>query len=260
MLAVLYANGEGVERDVALAMRFSCESEGAPAEISGRLEHLQQIQTGKTPGHFGYCDDVTSGFMQGFCAAVDAELSEQTRLDEVQRLTSFWPRAQQTAFARVQKVEKAYADAHGGGEINIAGTGRAMFEIEATQKLRDGFYDAVRGLEKRLPDATDESEEKAANSDLNDLYRKVIALAETKKSEYGAVQPDGIRLAERAWLVYRDAWIKFAAIRYPSVPPHVWISLLTNDRVGVLKDTLCEVDWDRAKCDDEVYEGPHPLL
>jgi uncharacterized protein YecT (DUF1311 family) len=218
------------------------------------------MQASKTPDHFGFCDDVTSGLMEGFCAKLDAELSDQSRVEGMKRLVASWTRPQQISFAQVQKVEEAYADAHGRGEINISGTARAMLAIEASQRLRDGFSDAVRGFEKSLPNEKDQSSAKAEDTELNETYRKVMALAETKKSEYGAVQPDGIRRAERAWLIYRDAWIQFAAIRYPSVAPEVWMAILTKDRTAILMDTVCEVDWDKGNCDDEVYEGPHPLL
>src|SRR5579859_1551201 len=43
MLAVLYANGEGIPQDPKLAARFVCEAEGAPAEIGIRLEHVESM-------------------------------------------------------------------------------------------------------------------------------------------------------------------------------------------------------------------------
>ena len=76
MLTVLYANGDGVERNIPLALRFACEQGWAPAEFEGRVKHLESFNFVKPSprGQFSFCDDITSGFMQGFCAAYDSEI------------------------------------------------------------------------------------------------------------------------------------------------------------------------------------------
>ena len=90
MLAVLYANGDGIPQNINLAKRFVCEAGGAPAEISIRFDHVATLtQKGRSPGtKFDFCDDITSGFMQGFCAAYASELDDQKRTDSLSRITS----------------------------------------------------------------------------------------------------------------------------------------------------------------------------
>ena len=87
-----------------------------------------------------------------------------------------------------------------------------------------------------------------ADARLNFVYRKAISDAEVHKGDYGAVQPDGIRNAERAWLKYRDAWVAFAKTRYPSVPPEAWLVLLTNDRISILDGSFCDMDAVEGPC------------
>lgn len=96
---------------------------------------------------------------------------------------------------------------------------------------------------------------------MNRTYRKAIATAEAGKPGYGAIQPEGIRQAERAWLKYRGAWVAFARLRYPTIGAEAWSALLTKDRVAILEDTLCEMGSRDARCEqrEEDSEAPRPL-
>ncbi|MGO9011849.1 MAG: lysozyme inhibitor LprI family protein [Bryobacteraceae bacterium] len=252
MLSVLYANGEGVKKNLPLAIRFACEQGWAEAEFEGRIRHLESLRDKPAaPGSkFQFCDDITSGFMMGFCSAYVKELTDQKRAGDVHALSSTWPQPQQTAFTALVQTEQAYSKAHGNWEINTAGTARVAEEIGAEQKLRDEFLAALRSFEKgNLPHGSANDFAKA-DARLNDLYRKVLASAEAHKSDLGAVQPQGVRTAERAWLKYRDAWVVFAKLRYPSVSPGYWLTLLTTDRIAILKDTSCEITHDDPPCGD----------
>ena len=47
-----------------------------------------------------------------------------------------------------------------------------------------------------------------------------------------------ILAAQRAWLKYRDAWVRFAALHYPALPAPTWIALLTDQREKELEELL----------------------
>ena len=72
VLMMVYANGQGVPQDIALARRFACEFDGAPAEVRARLARLQRIADGHDTAPMDICDDITSGMMAGVCASRDA--------------------------------------------------------------------------------------------------------------------------------------------------------------------------------------------
>ena len=260
MLTVLYANGDGVTRDIPLALRFACEAGGAPAEIGLRVKQIESLREKSPSTSFGFCDDITSGFMQGFCAAYDSEIADQKRADAWKTLIAHWPESQRGAFSIVDKAEQAYAKAHAGGEIDLSGTARGMFEIDAEQTLRGDFLAAVESFEKgKLPNGT-AALAAEADAHLNAAYRKALADAEAHKSEYGAVQPDGIRKTERAWLKYRDSWIAFARVHYPGVSGHAWLALLSNDRTSVLDGSFCDMDAMDGPCaQKEGVWKPGPL-
>ena len=250
MLSVLYANGQGVQRDQALAIRFACEAGGAPGEIGGRIQHLEKLEKPSSPtgNTFDFCDDITSGFMEGFCAARASELQDQRREDSIRSITDPFTADQKTAFGNLRRAEETYAESHGRGEIDLSGSARAMFQIDAEDSLRDDFIEAVTYFESGNIPGGDAASYREADSKLNIVYRRVMAKTEQHKSEYGAVQPEGIRAAERAWLKYRDAWLVFAKVRYPNVPPEAWLTLLTRDRISVLDGSFCDMDAEDGPC------------
>jgi len=248
MLTVLYANGEGIGRSIPLASRFACEAGGAPAEIALRLKHLDSLNADAGRTAFGFCDDITSGFMEGFCAAYDSEIEDQDRTAFLDSFAASSAEPQRTAFASLREREEAYARAHGRGEVDLSGTARAMFQIDAEDSLRDDFIAALKLFETgKYPDAS-KAQYEEADARLNFAYRKALSDAEEHKGDYGAVQAEGIRDSERAWLRYRDAWVEFARLRYPSVAAEAWLVLLTNDRASVLDGSFCDIDAMEGPC------------
>jgi uncharacterized protein YecT (DUF1311 family) len=262
MLTVLYANGEGVEKNMPLALRFACEAGGAPAEISYRIRDIEsRFETpGSAKTKFSFCDDITSGFMEGFCAAYDSEIADVKRAESLRELSSRMSPVQFRAFDQVDRLEQVYARAHGDGEIDLSGTARAMFQIDAEDSLRDDFIAALQSYEAgKLPNGSSQIY-RDADARLNSTYLRKMDDAEKHKTEYGAIQPGGIRDAERAWLKYRDGWVEFARLRYPSVPAEAWLTLLTEDRISVLDGSFCDMDAEDRPC---VQKGdrwkPSPL-
>ena len=250
MLTVLYTNGDGVQKNLPLALRFACEAAGAPAEISIRIEDIGSRfqKPGLAKKKFTFCDDITSGFMEGFCAAESSELEDLERSLALNALASKMTPVQRDSFNKLVKLEQAYASAHGAGEIDISGSARAMFEIDAEDTLRDDFAAAVQSFEAGGLPAKSRRAYRDADARLNSVYRKAIDQAEEHKNDYGAVQPEGIRNAERAWLKYRDAWAEFARLRYPGVASDDLLVLLTNDRTSILDGSFCDMDAMDGPC------------
>lgn len=249
MLTVLYANGEGVGKNLPLASRFACEAGGAPAEISIRLRDLESRSTNlpATNTKFSFCDDITSGFMEGFCASYGSEIADRKRTESLHELSVQMNHAQRQAFDQLNQLEQAYARSHA-REIDLSGTARAMFQIDAQDTLRDDFIAALQSFEAgRLPTGSAQQYHDA-DARLNSVYRQEMGNAEGHKRDYGAVQPAGIRDAERAWLKYRDAWVAFAKLRYPTVTSEMWLTLLTKDRTSVLDGSFCDMDADDGPC------------
>lgn len=233
MLMTLYANGVGASRDLDLATAFACEIEGAPAESDGRVLHLQQLKAqGWTGDDFGFCDDITSGYASGLCAAHEAAMEDARRSQRFAALTASWSAGRQEAFEPLQKAANAYIAASVANEVDLGGTARAAFQIEQEQALEAEFQGMLVDLEEGGAPSYTAGDYAAADARLNAVYRQVVG---AEDPTWGTVTKTGIRTAQRAWLPYRDAWVEFAATAYPSVTPDSIRTRLTRERTVLLE-------------------------
>jgi uncharacterized protein YecT (DUF1311 family) len=228
MLMTIYANGRGAAKNIDVAIHLACGIEGAPMEMLGRIDDLTQRRT-KAGGDFDYCDDITSGNSGGQCAEHGAEIERAKRDSVWARLTAQWSPAEKQALVRLKAAHKAFAEAHAEGEVDMSGTLRGAFYVDAVEKLDKALLAMVQRLEAGRAPAATHVQFLAADAALNARYRKKLQSTEPSDSP-GAVTRDGIRSAQRAWIAYRDSFLAFAAVRYPKVPRDSLAAWLTAER------------------------------
>jgi hypothetical protein len=51
----------------------------------------------------------------------------------------------------------------------------------------------------------------------------------------GTVTPEGVRVTERSWIAYREAWVALGAKVRPDVRADAWRAWLTVDRSAMLR-------------------------
>ncbi len=250
MLTVLYANGEGVPQSIPLAGRFACE-----AEIGHGLKDIEALPSkpGQSEKKFKFCDEAYSTPEMNLCSVFYTEVAKQKRTDAIRDLSSHWPKAHQDAFNSLEQAMETFAQTHGQGETDMGGTIRIMRAIGVMERIRDKFLAALQGFESgHLPHGTANDFAKI-NPEMNVLYRKAVAAAEAQKKSdqpiLGAdIEPEGIQKAQSAWLKYRDAWVSFAKLHYPSTDSNSWLTLLTINRAASLRMTLCGIDDKDSEC------------
>lgn len=240
MLMMLYANGRGVKRNLPLAKRFACEYDGAPMEIEGRLHHLDEIAKGADRAPFDLCDDVTSGMMMGFCAGRDADFAQMLRTKRWTALQAKWTPDQRSAWTGLRKAADDYFNHASREEIDLSGTMRGVFVTEARETLEIALLEAVTRFDGGRYPAQKAADFAGADKALNSQYRQTLAMLDAGKGEngfgeYGTIMPDGVRTTQRSWLRYRDAWIRFAAVRWPKMPADAWKAWLTTERTQALR-------------------------
>ena len=114
----------------------------------GRVKHLQRLKAEHWSGHdFSFCDDASSGFVGGLCAAHAAAIADVQRSNRLAHLTSAWPTTDKSAFAKLRATEQSYVEASGGNEVDLSGTLRSAFVTEHEQKLEDDFARLLTALE-----------------------------------------------------------------------------------------------------------------
>ena len=247
VLAMIYAHGRGVRRSYDQAIRLSCSASWAEAELDARVAHLLALKanpacSGARSGPaddkggvcaFDFCDDITSGAMGGVCSDRDSRLAAVERQGRLAALQSGWTPGQKTTFAALNKVMEAYASAHGGNETDLSGTLRDAFIIEAEDAVKAGFEADLKALAAgQIPTAT-AADLARADGALNSAYKAAMSHS---YADLTGIRPQGIREAERAWIVYRDAFVRFAAARWPTVSPDALKAKLTRDRTALLTE------------------------
>jgi uncharacterized protein YecT (DUF1311 family) len=237
LLTMIYANGKGTARNFDLALRFACEVQGAEAENSGRFDHLLKLKRDHWAGEdFSLCDDATSGFMDGWCAHIQERFDQVMRQRKLGGILGKWSPSDRQKFVELQRSATKFLDVSSRNEVDLSSTSRGAFEIGAAASLNDNFVASLESFEKgQFPKFTAE-EFSVADAKLNAVY---AAIRSTKHDPNvtGTVTPEGIKLAQRAWLTYREAWVQFGSQKYPSVTAASWRTWLTRERVEMLQPT-----------------------
>jgi len=236
ILMTVYANGEGVKRDLDIALKFACDDEShAAAEFEGRVEHILQMKHETRQQRFDYCEDITSGYMSGICANRQASLDNALREIQYTRLFSKWSTGEKRSFEKMQFPWKSYLKARE-AEIDQSGTDRGAMIIADQELLKKKFLSDLSDYEEGKMPKFSEHDSKRVDQELNFIYKKIQGGKENQVS--GTVTRENIKLAQRAWLKYRDAWLVFAKLKYPAVSEAAWNTKLTRDRVELLKEFI----------------------
>lgn len=244
VLAMLYANGFGVQRNLRLALRYSCETPSAPAEMEGRVEHLTNMMnsglgaTNTAP--FDMCDDITSGMMQGVCAGIEEYRRNNARIAQLKSLVSSWSAAQKTSFVQLKTAMETFADARGANETDMSGTARGAMATAAESAELDLFLNDIKQFEGGGMPVYTAEELKSYDRRLNVVYQKIMRAKINSDYFSGlggtTISKESVKQTQRLWLKYRDAYVAFGAKRYSGVSAESWMALLTKRRVEQLEE------------------------
>ncbi len=235
VLAMLYANGKGVQRSYDVAIRFACENPwAAEAEQEYRIGHLQQLRDSHAVANFDLCDDGLSGLTEGACEFVQQGFADAKRQRELEAISSGWSPEVKAAFKLLQEAEHEFEAARVGYEVDISGTGRAAFSLAEQGRLRDQFLTNLKRFAKGDIPLASEADEQGADHRLNAVYREIQQSPENSW-QYVTIKPSGIRNTERKWLTLRNAWIEFSRLAYPSLTKTRVVTQITRLRVHQLQ-------------------------
>lgn len=235
ILADIYVNGVGVERNIPLALRFACEAEPGMAELALR-DIAKPDGSGPARRRFEFCDYAATTFTMNFCSDYESEIADDRRSEFYNSLKASMTPEQQAAFGKLLTAENAYIDAHA-SEVDQGGTIRNMRTLGSQDILQDLFRAEIIHFEhKKWPDLSD-NQIATADALLRSEYEKKLneLRAQTKEQiDEGAVTASHLSSAEKAWEAYRDAWVAFAWLRYPAAVPGINAEI-TLDRYRLLK-------------------------
>ena len=191
-------------------------------------------------GKFDYCDDITSGYMEGICEGIQSDKTEANRKAQWSSVSASWPKADQIAFEKLQKVAADFFQAREDNEVDLSGTARGAEQIEEREDLENDFLGSIKDFESGQLPAFSDADFAKSDSRLNDDYTQIMHATKEQWEGFvnGTVEQKGIQTTQRKWLSCRDAWVQFGAIHYPKVPASAWKTWFTQKRLHQLEDFL----------------------
>lgn len=236
VLTMLYANGSGVTKDLKLATKYACSTDSAIAEMAGRVENLTGRMSARQHKDFDFCEDITSGYMQGMCAAIYERQQEKARAARLTAIVKSWPGKDQAAFQTLRKALTDFAEHRGHDETDASGTARGAQALESIAAERDQFIKDIERFELGKLPAFTAAEFGKLDQRLNAVYQTFMRIPNLDGTMIGTIKQVDVKKTQRAWLVYRDAMVAFGAARYPKVSAAAWKALLTERRIRQLAE------------------------
>jgi hypothetical protein len=235
ILADIYFNGAGVNRNIPLAMRFACESEEGMAMLA--LPEIVKLNDAPpAQGPFEFCDYAATTFTMNFCSDYASEIEDDRRSRYYSSLKSSMTPEQQAAFQKLLAAQNAYVEAHA-SEVDQGGTIRNLRTLGSEGILNDRFHVQVVHFERKKWPALSDNQIAGADALLHREYDKKLQQLRTQTKDevdQGAVTADNLSSVEKAWEIYRDAWVAFARLRYPAAVSGIRAEI-TLDRYRLLK-------------------------
>ncbi len=121
--------------------------------------------------------------------------------------------------------------------MDSSGTAGSAFIITEQREQRDAFLELLKQLEQGQGPTASAEQLKAADAKLNKVYQDVRKYRNAAQS-FSSVTQDGIQKTQRVWLTYRDAWLTFAKVHFPSVSREALAHELTTRRTAELQEFL----------------------
>ena len=234
VLTMIYANGRGVPVDFELALRFACDAGGTPIELSARMWRLAEARKrGAQDKPLDFCDDVSSGYMSGACAAHRERIAAVPRKARLAAVSKALPQRELATFL---DAAPHYFDLREGNEVDLTGTARAMFQVQERAKLEDELVQTLEQLAnpRFAPAAADATTERG-------LVAKLPRSSDCKADPeppplVGMPTCAGMLETQRAWAPYRRAFIALALRARPDVSQQRWSSWIIRQRLKQLSE------------------------
>jgi uncharacterized protein YecT (DUF1311 family) len=241
-LVMIYSNGDGVPRNLDLAMHIACK-EAFPLQDpeSDRQNELVQVilelarmKSETSPARFDYCNgeaQLSDWPEKRVCESIHTRLARKKREAHLAELVAPWTQAQKDAFARARDAFSQFEELEEHAE-NTCPVPVEICTMDINDRLETEFAAEIDRFEQgRLPAFTHQQYGDAKFA-LNQTYQQLLTA--TYQSHGNLMLR--MRDAERAWPAYRDAFADFAKLRWPSVSADSWLTFLTNERMKQLKN------------------------
>nr|ACN58940.1 hypothetical protein AKSOIL_0098 [uncultured bacterium BLR7] len=233
LLTSIYANGRGASQDLDLATSFACQLDGAPAEMTYRIMHLQQFKRDAPQVlDFSWCDDITTNASDALCTAHAARMASAQQMAKVSTVAARWRGPAGQGFQTLRRASQSYIAARLTNELDTGARSRAPSRGDEDSRLAKQFADRVLLIADGRPPLLTMLELQEAEMRMAALLENIAA---NPDFDFGTVSQQGVRETQTQWIAYRDAWLDFLRRAYPKMPPDSMRAWLTLRRIEELE-------------------------
>lgn len=240
-LVMIYANGDGVPRNLDLAMHIACQdafplqdSQGDyQSELVQVILKLARMKSQASPARFDYCNggaQLSNWPEKLVCASIETRLKRKKRESHLAELVAPWTGEQKDAFSRARAAFSQFEEFEEHAE-NTCAVPVEICTMDIDDRLETAFAANIDSFEQGKLPAFTHQQRGNANYALNASYQRLLTV--TYRSNGNLMLK--IRDAERAWQAYRDAFLAFAKLRWPSVSGDSWLTFLIDERMKQFK-------------------------
>jgi uncharacterized protein YecT (DUF1311 family) len=232
ILSMVFANGEGTERNIDLARHFTCEiTEASPSETDARLRLLDKMAAAPKEGrHFDLCSTATSGQSATWCESIQLRIHDARRYDDLVKMVDALTPAQQEAFKVLQTAEQEWEAQRAEKEVDQTGTIRGALVQQEQDRVRAQFAGDFKLFAK--PDFTEPSFS-LADSKMNEEYA-LVRKDGPRNFRNTTITVAGVEEAQAVWIKYREAWRKYVSVVNPTVSSDAVATQITRERLTQL--------------------------
>jgi uncharacterized protein YecT (DUF1311 family) len=250
ILAMIYANGDGVAPNPALALRMGCEATAYPNDLPGAdLDTLNKSLTSsaKPAPRFDICGPGSPEEKHDFfCGYLYSAQNRKRLFEEISGLTSDWTPEQRAGFEALHKAESRYAGSSSIWEEAALRTDQnpqandfVMSPINSYILAFDNSYlEQWKDLANRQPVS-------GVGKDYDaELSQSHLELMDRLRAP-GRAQPSNVVLnvlqergVERDWTSYRDAWVAVVTARSGAQAAAAWRERMTEERTERVKKLI----------------------
>lgn len=237
LLAFIYGNGIGVKQNYPLGEKFACHEEYTfssqdkeeIAELKTQVENeLKQLEAGRASGAkepLGLCSSFLQMDTNDWCQPFEVKAERSLALHRAMDRMGPGDSVRRAELDRLLKAEAVFSNAET-AEIAQDGSSAAVSDWNASRTIDEECFAMLDSLLSNSLPSVSEAAFSSDDERLNGAYRNLKLWGTTTKA--------GVQGVERAWIVYRDAWMHFVEAAFPARPVRDVSDVLTRHRTDML--------------------------
>ncbi|MGZ4855457.1 MAG: hypothetical protein ACXV96_09585 [Candidatus Angelobacter sp.] len=232
ILMMVYANGNGANRNFDAALKLACSIGGEPGDDAGRVYQLDRLKKQNWAGNnFSVCDHSSGREMYEQCANLSERFDKIERDQKFNELIAGWKPAEKKAFHTFMEEANRFYEIQAKNGVNLEGT----FEVQEEIFFKRNLLSSLEALERgELPNYSAEEFQRAEAA----VKAAYVRTQNGPDARWGTLTRESVRKSQDEWQRYRAAWISFGRQKYPSVTEQSWKAWLDTDRTVMLSRFL----------------------